>query len=670
METRDSNGDSTDTIQTGKETGWPSRLKRLVLGKPRDLNDRSLFHRISLVAFLAWVGLGADGLSSSSYGPEAAFRALGGHTYLVVAIAAGICLTVLIISRAYSHIIEEFPHGGGGYVVATKLLGDRWGVISGSALVIDYVLTITVSIAASCDALFSFLPLPWHQFKLPAEVLLIIFLTGLNIRGVKESVLVLAPIFILFLITHLGMVAGAFILNARALPQTAAAAATGFKGGYAALGLGGMALLFVRAYSMGAGTYTGLEAVSNGLPIMREPKVETGKKTMLYMAVSLSFMAGGLLLCYFLLGIGPEPGKTLNATLYARLTANIPFSHSLVIITLIAEGALLVVGAQAGFIDGPRVLANMALDGWTPRSFSALSDRLTTSRGIILMGMASVIALLYNKGDIARLVLMYSINVFLTFSLSMFGMAKHHLTDRKKTRVWRRPFALFTTGFLLCASILTITVIEKFEAGGWLTVAVTSALVIICFLIKRHYRGMSVTLKKMFAGLEEAAGAESRTAPEFDPQKPTAALLVSSYGGLGIHSMLYIFRMFRGYYHNLVFLSVGVVDSGGFKGKDAIMDLEAQTQASLEKYVALSRRMGIPADFRMAVGIDPVDSAEKLCLKLANEMPGVTFFAGKIIFTHENWWHRVLHNDTALSLQKRLQLSGVPIVVIPANIRS
>lgn len=139
--------------------GWWARLRYLLIGPPRDLADRSVYRHLSLVAFLAWVGLGADGLSSSAYGPEEAFRTLGLHTYLALALAALMATTVLVISTAYSRIIEQFPHGGGGYVVATKLLGPRAGVVSGSALLVDYVLTISISIAAAGDAIFSLLPL-------------------------------------------------------------------------------------------------------------------------------------------------------------------------------------------------------------------------------------------------------------------------------------------------------------------------------------------------------------------------------------------------------------------------------------------------------------------------------------------------------------------------------
>src|SRR5450755_932609 len=162
------------TSPTDANESLASRLQRMVFGKPRDLRDKRIFHQISLIPFLAWVGLGADGLSSSAYGPEEAFRNLGSHIYLAIALAAVMAMTVFIISAAYRGIIEQFPHGGGGYVVATKLLGQAAGVTSGSALLVDYILTITVSIAAAGDVIFSFLPPSLAGFKMPMEILFIL----------------------------------------------------------------------------------------------------------------------------------------------------------------------------------------------------------------------------------------------------------------------------------------------------------------------------------------------------------------------------------------------------------------------------------------------------------------------------------------------------------------
>ena len=276
------------------------KIRHTVFGKPRNLKDPKVFHTISLVAFLAWVGLGADGLSSSAYGPDESFRALGTHTYLAVALALATAFTVFIISYAYSRLIEHFPSGGGGYVVATQLIGPRFGVISGSALLVDYILTISVSIAAGADQIFSVLPPEWVQWKLSIEVVSIMLLLVLNLRGVKESVQTLMPIFLVFLVTHAILIFGGVFSHIPEVSRVSNEVTTGFKSGITSLGFMGMFAIFIRAYSMGAGTYTGIEAVSNGLQIMREPKVHTARVTMLYMSISLAVTAGGIMVCYLL----------------------------------------------------------------------------------------------------------------------------------------------------------------------------------------------------------------------------------------------------------------------------------------------------------------------------------------------------------------------------------
>jgi amino acid transporter len=617
--------------------------------------------------------LGADGLSSSAYGPEEAFKALGRHAYLAVALAALMAITVLLISAAYRRIIEEFPSGGGGYVVASNLLGPSAGVVSGAALLVDYVLTITISIAAAGDALFSFLPVGWHGLKHVVEFGFILILMTLNIRGVRESVVTLLPVFLLFLLTHALLIGGGIIGHLPELPSTARAIRAGFTEGTATLGLGGLLLLFVRAYSLGGGTYTGIEAVSNGLPIMRDPKVETGKRTMVYMGTSLAFTASGLLLCYLLWQITPVAGKTMNAVLTERLAGGLPFGGTFVVLTLFSEAMLLVVAAQAGFIDGPRVLANMAVDSWVPHRFAALSERLTTQNGILVMGAAALAALLYTSGNVGHLVVMYSINVFLTFSLSMLAMLRFWYQHRKARHEWRSRLALFAAGFVLCVTILGTTTYEKFAEGGWVTVVITLAVIGLCFVIRRHYRTVNTELDKLYHEL----GDLPHTTPahpladvgRVDPQKPTAAVLVGSYGGVGIHTVLNVFRSFPGHFKGLVFVTVGVIDSGEFKGEHAVEELTRRTEEMLARYVSFAAGLGVPATARMAIGTEAVAEAEKLCLEVAREFPRVVFFAGKMIFQQERWYHRLLHNETALAVEKRLRWVGKTMVTLPIRVR-
>ncbi len=644
------------------------RARRALIGPPRSLDDKGLFHKVSLVAVLAWVGLGADGLSSSAYGPEEAFRALGEHRYLAVALAALMVTTVFVISAAYSRIIRRFPHGGGGYVVATKVLGPKAGLVSGSALVVDYVLTVTISIAAAGDALFSVLPEAFHPWKLPAAIAMLMGMTLLNIRGVRESVMILAPIFFVFVITHIIVIVGGFLGHIPEATQTAREVSHGFSTGASSLGVIGLVLLLLHAFSMGGGTYTGIEAVSNGIPIMRHPQVQTAQRTMIYMAVSLAFTATGLLLLYLLWDIRPVEGKTMNAVLVERLAAGWPLGSVFVFVTMTSAAALLVVAAQAGFVDGPRVLANMALDSWVPRRFASLSERLTTQNGILLVGAAALVALLYTKGSVTLLVVMYSINVFLTFSLSMLAMLIDTWRRRRIATALKRDLVLFTVGLGLCLLILTVTVIDKFAAGGWVTLIVTGAVVTLCVLTRRHYTHLGATAAAAFQSLVKLPEQSAVTVPALDPTKPTAVILVSSFGGLGLHTLLNALRLFPRHFHNVVFVCVGVIDSGRFKGPESVDDLRRETEATLAQFVDAARKLGLPAVGRSSIGTDPVEQAEDLCLTVAKEFPSAVFFAGKLVFRHESLLERLLHNQTAFAIQRRLQWAGQSMVILPARI--
>jgi hypothetical protein len=154
-----------------------------------------------------------------------------------------------------------------------------------------------------------------------------------------------------------------------------------------------------------------------------------------------------------------------------------------------------------------------------------------------------------------------------------------------------------------------------------------------------------------------------------DPRRPTAVILVASYGGVGIHTLLNVLRVFPGHYANVVFISVGVVNSGEFKGEHAVTELRQRTDQMLARYAALARSLGLPAATRSALGIDVVAEAEGLCLELAREYPRATFFAGKLIFQRERWWQRLLHNETAAAVQKRLQWAGRPMMTMPIRVR-
>ena len=651
-----------------QEPSFIERIRRNFIGAPRNINEPSLFHKISLIPLLAWIGLGADGLSSSSYGPEEAFKALGPHTYLAIFIAIATAFTVFIIAYAYSRIIEHFPHGGGGYMVATHTISGQAGVIAGSALLVDYILTITVSLASCGDAIFSFLPLAFLPYKMPFVVGLIILLVVLNLRGVKESITFLTPIFVVFLITHILLIGYGLGTNIGEVGPVLDKYRGSVNSDLSTIGFVGILAIFLRAFSMGGGTYTGIEAVSNAMNVMREPKVQTGKRTMVYLAVSLALTASGLLFCYALFSIAPVEGRTLNAILADRTFSGWYMGGTLALITILSEGALLMVGAQSGFAGGPSVMANMAVDSWLPRRFSALSERLTMQNGVLLMGAASLAVLFYTHGSVSALVVMYSINVFLTFSLSQFGMAKFFFQNRHKDKNWARHIVIHLIGLILCVTILIVTVYEKFGEGGWVTLVITSVLIGLCYLIRRHYLKVRQGVRQLEEILSSIPSGHVPNEEPTNPNERTAIILVSGYNGFGLHSWLSVFKEFPKLYRNFIFVSVAEIDSGAFKGESEIEALKSSIGEQLAKYVKLARSYGYAADYRMDVGTDVVETATNLCQNIVREFPKSSVFTGKLVFRKEHPFQRILHNETANAIQRRLQWEGITTVILPIRV--
>lgn len=648
-------------------------MKNVIIGRSRELNDRGLFHHLSLVALLAWVGLGADGLSSSCYGPEETYKVLLAHPSLALIVAAMSALTIALVCASYAQIIALFPGGGGGYVVASRLLSPSAGVVSGCALLIDYVLTIAISVASAMDALFSFLPPSLLGWKLAAGAAGIGLLTLLNLRGVRESVIVWVPVFFLFLATHVFAVGYAFVEHGDGLGALLHGTVQSVGAVSREVGAFGLLALLLRAYSMGAGTYTGIEAVSNGLPILREPRVRTGRRTMLLMALSLGGMVAGLLAAYLLVRVQPVAGKTLNAVLLENLTAGWPawLGGGFVKVSLASAAALLFIAAQAGFLDGPRVLASMALDRWMPARFAALSDRFVTLNGVLLMGGAALAVLLLTRGAVELLVVLYSINVFVTFSLSQFGMVRHWWQVRREERRWLQRLAVNALGLALTSFILVTLVALKFHEGGWVTVLLTAVLVAGAFAVRRHYDGVKrrlARLDEIVAATEVRATATREFRPAEETPSRTAVVFVNGFNGLGLHTLLGAVRMFGGGFRRFVFVHIGVVDAGNFKGADEIERLRAFAASEAERYVAFVRARGGVAEAVTAIGHEIVGEMEELLPTLTARFPDAVFFGGQLVFERETLLTRWLHNYTAFAMQRRLFLRGLPSAVVPIRV--
>ncbi|MFL9923334.1 APC family permease [Herbaspirillum lusitanum] len=649
------------------------KIREILFGKALDPLKSETRHSLALVAFLAWVGLGADGLSSSAYGPEESFRALGEYTHLGLYLALATALTVFIIALAYNQVIELFPTGGGGYRVATKLVGPYMGLISGVALILDYVLTIAISIASGVDALASMLPLGFQPYKIWVEALCIGVLIVLNLRGLKEAIKILLPIFLGFVLTHLVLILYGIFAHVSHFPALVpnTLADTGNLAQH--IGWAGVAGMLLLAYSQGGGTYTGLEAVSNNVNMLAEPRVRTGKITMMYMALSLAFTAGGIFLLYLLWDARHVDGQTLNASTFRIIINSMGIGRDwvndlLLVIVLAFEAGLLFVAANTGFLGGPAVLSNMAADSWVPHKFRYLSTRLVTQNGILVMGIAALVILFWTQGSVTLLIVLYSISVFLTFAISLFGLCRYWWRHRKQLDHWKRRFLLSLTGFVICAAILCVLLAEKLTEGGWATAVIIAAMSGLCIYIRNHYRDTKNSIRtvdQIFAN--QPFGMQmGEILP--DPSSQTAVFIVGTSRGGGLHALLWVQRMFPHHFKNFIFVNARTVDSHAYGGEGAVEQMRAEANATLQFFVDFCRSHGMASRSYLGFGTDAVQEVTKLCHDISKEYPNAIFFTSKLIFEQDNWFIRLLHNQAALAIQRRLHFDGLQMVILPMKV--
>jgi hypothetical protein len=502
---------------------------------------------------------------------------------------------------------------------------------------------------------------------------MIVLLMMLNLRGMKESIKVLIPLFLGFLVTHLAAIVIGLTYHSSGIWHVMPDAIHEAHSMSSSVGLFVTLALFLRAYSLGGGTYTGLEAVSNNVNMLAEPRVRTGKLTMLYMAVSLSFTAGGIILLYLVWHAEPVYGKTLNAVVFDKIIHEVHLSKHWLPTILFFEAALLFVGANTGFLGCPAVMANMAVDKWLPRQFRELSNRLVTQNGILISGIAAIIILLWARGRVSTLVVLYSINVFLTFSLSLLGLCVYWIKSRHTKANWWRKLIMAMVGFVVCGSILIITTLEKFAEGGWLTVLITTCVIGFCFLVRKHYRNIGAKLSEadvIFANHFRYADLKHKQfLPITDKNAKTAVFFVNKHYGAGLHALLWVRRLFPDVFKNYIFLTSGEIDSEVFSNEEIFQKgYRKDLHNVIERYRYFCTEHNLPSEGLFSYGVDELNELVKLAEYVQQDYSDCVFFASKLVFVDENWWSRMLHNNTVNILQRQLHLQGKQMVILPMKI--
>jgi hypothetical protein len=441
------------------------------------------------------------------------------------------------------------------------------------------------------------------------------------------------------------------------------------------IGWTGVAGMLLLAYSQGGGTYTGLEAVSNNVNLLAEPRVRTGKMTMFYMAVSLAVTAGGIILLYLLWNAQPVHGETLNATTFRHIIASMGLggemlNHVLLAVVLAFEAGLLFVAANTGFLGGPSVLSNMASDSWVPHQFRYLSTRLVKQNGILVMGIAALAILFWTGGQVTLLVVLYSLSVFLTFAVSLFGLCLYwwrHRKDTDNTR-WVRRFLLSLSGFVICAGILAILLVERFTQGGWATVLIIAAIAGLCVFIRNHYRETKRAIRSVDRVFANQPFGPDKDSIDPDPEAQTAVFIVGNSRGGGLHALLWVQRMFPGHFKNFLFVNARTVDSHVYGGEGAMEKMRADAARTLEFFVDFCQSHGMASASYIGFGTDAVEEITRMCEQISREYPNSIFFTSKLIFATDNWFTRLLHNQAALAVQRRLHFEGLQMVVLPMKV--
>jgi hypothetical protein len=432
----------------------------------------------------------------------------------------------------------------------------------------------------------------------------------------------------------------------------------------------GVAALLLAAYSLGGGTYTGIEAVSNNIHTLAEPRIRTGKTTMMYMAASLAFIASGIILLYLLWRVEPVEGQTLNAVVFRYITESWtvfgqPIGPAVVSAVLIFEAGLLFVAANTGFLGGPAVLSNMAHDEWVPHQARSLSNRLVTQNGIVLMGLAALAVLILSRGAVGLLVVLYSMSVFCAFALTLLGMCVYWAKQPTQWPERLGRLALSGIGFLVCAGILAMISIDRFSEGGWVTILLVGLLSWAFARVRRHYHETRIRLERADRVFARKVTEPKGPPPPLEPTAPTALFLIGGNLGTGMHSLLWVRRLFPQQFHNFIFVRTGEVDTASFGGEAHLEQMTHEVDDMLNYFVAYCHNHNMAAEAYKGFGTDPVDTLVKIVEKIVAKYPNSIVFASKLIFEDDAWWTRVLHNQTALTMQRQLHLRGIQMVILP-----
>jgi amino acid transporter len=659
-------------MQPRSQAGWVAeRIKRVLIGQ-RLPTTAAIHERLTKVKALAV--LSSDAISSVAYATEASLGMLivAGSSALGInpLIAGAIVALMIIVGVSYFQTIHAYPTGGGSYIVARDNLGDLPGLIAAGALLIDYVLTVSVSVSSGIDAIVSVVT-PLARYDVLLGVVCILFILLINLRGVRESGTIFAAPTYIFIGAFLFMILAGVLYAAThgGLFSTVPAVATPAQRGWEHLNERLSPLLILTAFAAGCVAMTGTEAISNGIPAFKPPESRNAGRTLLWMVAILATLYIGT--TYLAWRFGLVPYANQQPTLDAQI-GNLVFLKGysalgfMYYVVQVATLIILVLAANTSFADFPRLSSILARDGFLPHLFAHRGDRLAFSVGIIVLGALSAVLLVVFKGSTEALINLYALGVFTAFTLSQTGMVVHwwRLRAQAGSR-WRRSLVINAIGALTTGIVAAIIILTKFDHGAWVVVILVPLLVLMFQSIARHYR----TVRRQVSALSLQEPEELQT---------IVLVPVAQLDRVALRTIAYAETLAPG---KVIVLHVAVAaedeerfrtewadgmarqGARGISGQgyaaDGAGDMERAVSAS-----AIPRLVVIESPYRSLIAplVSYVDA-----VRAANPGSVVTVVLPEFVPAH--WWENLLHNQTALRLKLALYLQhGVAVANLPYHL--
>lgn len=607
--------------------------KRLLVGTPihtKQLSEEKLTKKKALAVF------SSDALSSVAYATEEILLVLvliGTQAFMYsIPIALFIILLLLIVTLSYRQIIHSFPSGGGAYIVAREHIGRNTSLTAGAALMIDYILTVAVSISSGVAALLSAFPalLP---YRVLIAVLLVIVLMVTNLRGIRESASIFAfptYIFVASIIIMIGV--GIWKLIGEGWQHFSIPHHTEH---FSLLSSLGTTFLLLRAFASGCSALTGVEAISNGVPSFREPSSKNAVITMFWMSFLLGIMFFGITILANGFGVVPKENVTVVSQLANHVFGSGFFYYFIQIFTML----ILFLAANTAFAGFPQLVSIIAQDGYLPRNLTKRGDRLVFSNGIIYLSVLAILLIIIFQGDTHALVPLYAVGVFLSFTIGQYGLIKFFLERKSQQKIWSK-ILIVGIGMIITGIVTIITGVAKFQSGAWMVVVAIPCIVFLFHKIHRHYSDLANQLSLQ--------GQDPKQLIKVSPSK--VIIPISSVSRVAINSIGYA----KSISNDVVAFTV-------------YFD-EKQKERAVEKWKANGLDIPLvtihsPYRSLLAPLLDYIDTLED------NER-------GKYItvlipqFFVKKWWHIFLHNQTALFLRAMLLWrKDIVIATIPYHLK-